>query len=446
MKISNRNSMLAAGICLFAFLGQPGIAQNAIGSLYPGNLPGDSHMPAGTFNIQQKVRELSANARPVGLVRLPNGHYLIQTLASLIGSPLVELDASLEIVRTLPQSGQFEVRGFMALDRRSGPESRVWSGGSTMVSSLDWRQLTYDPAFVQDSPYGLRFLGNCADCRSARGGMAIAEQGGQVVVVTAGAEAGRHFHYHLLGGNDSTLPDFQPPVPDTFTPPGNIKGHAAYDPILGTIWWSNLDTDLVAPDPLRFVEYELSGQLTGRIFQPELPFQPLQCCGIGGLLGADMYIDADGNRVLAFISNHSGREILAEVKADFVFGGGCNGQIDFKGEPRIGGDFEIELFAAIPGGNEIAFLWRGSPFPHFIRSIPGLNNCDLHLDLNPGSNFAIVGSEELEFGAASRTLSVPMVAALVGLELGFQWLLPTSPSGLPIDLSSAGGLRIGAAR
>lgn len=80
MKISNRISMLAAWICLIASLAQPCAGQRPLGSLYRGNLPGGPGLPR-TFDLGQRMQEVTAEAVLQGMVRLPNGHYLFQIWA-----------------------------------------------------------------------------------------------------------------------------------------------------------------------------------------------------------------------------------------------------------------------------------------------------------------------------------------------------------------------------
>lgn len=79
---------------------------------------------------------------------------------------------------------------------------------------------------------------------------------------------------------------------------------------------------------------------------------------------------------------------------------------------------------------------------NWFQMVPGVANCSIHVDINtPAASMAreLVGLSEV-----IHTLAIPGNSALIGLEVGCQWLLPTGSTDLPLDLSDASAIRIGA--
>ena len=190
----------------------------------------------------------------------------------------------------------------------------------------------------------------------------------------------------------------------------------------------------------------LDGNLTGQIIQGIRE--------IGGIArGCEMYIDDQGNPVMAYVASMGtlatspigitfDQDIMVEMYMGFQFGASCGGNIAFETEPYIGNlDWTVTLQNAPANPLSVAFLFRGrSTIPPGL-TLPGLINCGLLLDL--GSLISQGGNIPLVNGEASFVRQLPDDTGLIGAEASFQWLLPTSVSVLPLNLSDAGALRVG---
>ncbi len=168
--------------------------------------------------------------------------------------------------------------------------------------------------------------------------------------------------------------------------------------------------------------------------------------------GCDMYIDAMGNMVIAYLvstrddmpaGGANGDGILVEMYGTFNYGSSYGGSdIGFDSEPFIGNsDWNVTL--ANGGSNPLnaAILFRGSGIEAGSGPVfPGINNCELlvsHIIFRNMGAFPLVGGE------ASFNQNLPDDANLIGVEATFQWLLPTGIGVLPFDLSDAGTIRVG---
>jgi len=279
----------------------------------------------------------------------------------------------------------------------------------------------------------------------------VAEIGNRKVWVTSDLSS---LNFNQMGGSTEVLPMSQPPVQLSPMLPDTLRCAPVYDPIDGTIWMGAMGQKF---QPFRMVEHDLSGEATGRIYQPEVPFLPVNTENTDAL-GADFYIDRDGNRVLAFFVTRvekrdpfgglfggfgipPPRYVLVEVRADFTYGAGCSGELSYLGDPSIASTWEVTLSDADPSSLNFAFLWRGTPEADWLPIVPGITSCNLHLDMS--SRFGVLGVAPLFDGQASMNLPIPDEPFLIGVPLGFQWLIAGDSSHLPLGLSSAGAVRIG---
>ncbi len=406
------------------------MAQRGIGLLYPNNLPGDASLPVGSTAVGATVSIATGNFHEdlIGVARLPNGHYIISANRA-VGVPLLspqkffELDSDGSFLAVIDQPDRVAtlISGLqdLAWDGRTGPDSRIYAGFGRLLFAYDWHGGVFDLVLIS------AHWENPVDAFSI----------------------GSPVNYHTLdAANPLTLfkaatDDFTDP--DPALPPEDFgKFGAAYDSVRETVWWS-LDMQNTNQNPnhsaLRFVEVDLAGDLTGKVYQGDR--------NIGGAAhGCEIYQDEFGNTVMVYMSSDlsvNGLEVLVEVYGGFEFGASCGGSVSYVTEPFIGNaDFQIRLSGAPQNFTNTAFLFRGQAVPLPGLTIPGINNCGLLLDLG-GLRQMGAGALPLVAGAASFDQALPDLAGLVGFELSFQWLLPTAPAILPLDLSNGGALTIG---
>ncbi len=322
--------------------------------------------------------------------------------------------------------------------------------------SYDWQTNSFDPIIVPGSANGLHLLQNWqgSDIRAT----AIGQKDGLQIIVSGDNNRGplgepdlAGVNYYVMGLPLPEFPEWQPSTPSFTGILGAFdlgKNGAAWDTIRDTIWWQ-MDNRNENPNPnqsgTRFIEMDLDGTLTGQIIQGARE--------IGGrALGCDMYVDAQGNRVLAYLVDTGagsdnplgitvGEDIIVEMYAGFAYGTSCGGDIGFATEPYIGNlgwTVTLENAPANPLG--AAFLFRGRPTAPPGLVLPGLINCGLLLDVT--SLIGEGGTLPLVAGEASRVRPLPDDLSLVGAEAAFQWLLPSNLNVLPLDLSDAGAFMV----
>lgn len=443
---------------------------HALGAYYTKNLPGDDPdnqlppstrnvLPLGTMSIGSVINralfagEISIDEKIIGtsVVRLPNGHYVVGGRNRRF---VIEFDTDWEIVGTAatPQAQLLvQMPGSLVWDQSAGTESRVWLGVAppfsppekSNIRSFDWQNLRFDEPSLNDS-FGLKALeGVNVPSRTVSYGV-IAEINSQKTWITSD-RASLNFN-SMEDLSLETLPMTQAQVQLSPRLPDTVRAAPVYDPIDQTIWFGALGS---LHQPYRFVEHNLDGQVTGRIFQPQVPLLPEDLSNVS-ILGADLHIDGEGTRVLSFLiadqpglfGASRGRDpILVEVKLEFLYANGCNGELSFIGDARIGAPWELTLSNTNPDSANTAFLWRGFPVIDRLQPILGVTNCALHMSLSSG--FGVIGAALLTDGQANLNLNVPNSTFLIGIELGFQWLIPGATSPLPLGLSSAGAIRIG---
>ncbi len=462
-------STLLLGLILASTAG----AQIGIGRIKPDNLPGDAVLPNGAFNVTQAILNSSFGDDGSGMndfrgvVRLPNGHYLLSHGPN--GGPpngrpheYFELDSDGTYITNIDQpfltgaNGDFGLTD-LSWDKLSGPNSRIWAGRAKAIMSYDWQIQAFDDTIIPGSANGLHLLSSFqgADVRCTT----IGQKDGLQIIVTGDNNRGPNgqldtagVNYHVMGLPVSDFPTWQPSTPSFTGILGAFdlgKNGAAWDTIRDTIWWQ-MDNRSENPNPnrsgTRFIEMDLDGTLTGKIIQGARE--------IGGrALGCDMYIDAQGNRVLAYLVDAgsggdnplglpSGEDILIEMYAGFQFGGTCGGDISYQTEPYIGNlDWTVTLQNAPANPLSVAFLFRGRPAAPPGLTLPGLINCGLLLELS--SLISQGGNIPLVNGEASFIRQLPNDTGLIGAEATFQWLLPTSLTVLPLNLSDAGAFMVG---
>lgn len=466
-----------------------------IGTLYEANLPGDAVLPLGALNVGATIAATDSDPDPfeplqiTGAARLPNGHYILSSSGVVSTDPAVpnpssrhtfyEIDANGTVLATIFQPDgppQLDGRGLQDLgwDQDTGPDSRIWSGtDGKAVYPFDWNTGTFDPLIGFDE-HTIKILegwqGNSIYCCT------VAIIGGEKVLVTANTRnpdlvnnpqpfLGDPTNWHLIETPAATaspftdFAKFRDSTPDPTD--GDIlavgfqdagKFGLAFDPVHETLWYA-VDEEFANPNPnqstLRFIEMDIDGNRTGKVYQaprsigefgdPAGDFLPFA-------RGCEMYVDGDGSLVMLFVAgilNGSSHEIMVEVNGSFDFGSSCGGgDIGYVSEPFVGNlnDFQITLENAPPNPLSSAFLFRNPPVAEPGLMIPGINNCPLLLNLG---NLRSMGSFTLVNGAASFHQVLPDNQGLVGIQVGFQWLLPSGPAGLPLDLSAAGVVRLG---
>ncbi len=441
-------------------------AQEGIGSLYTANLPGDADLPPGAVNITDIVEAATGGVHPFfsGVIRLPNGRYLISATSDVwpgVSHKYFEFDTGGSYLATYDQpantAGNQWGMNDMAWDGEAGPDSRVWAGyAGSGINSFDWQNGINDPIVSPGSPNGLRILtgyqGNWVQCA------AIAEVDGVKIFVSADfgnpnphvspPAPGHPVNYHQMPSFSSNLPQWQAPTRD-FTPPDLValgpdntgKWGAAYDHLRGTVWW-HVDLGTVSQNlngsRTRFLEMDMSGELTGRVFQGDRDIA-------GRAWGCEMYLDDNGDLVMVYlVSNATDTGLtevsMVEVYAGFQYGSSCGGSISYEQEPFIGNStWTITLSDAPDNSLNSAFLFRGQVAGTPL-SFPGVINCPSLIDLG---KFRNLGAFPLSAGAASFVQPIPDDISFVGLDVAFQWLLPSGPQILPLDMSDAGVARIG---
>lgn len=163
---------------------------------------------------------------------------------------------------------------------------------------------------------------------------------------------------------------------------------------------------------------------------------------MGEARGVQFYVDGAGDLVVAYIAAFAD-EVLVEMHAGFDFGASCGGDIGWQNEPFVGNvdNFTITLENAPSNPLGRAFLFRAPPVAAPGLSLPGITNCGVLLSL--GSLQSMGGTLVLTNGSASFHQVLPDNQSIVGVEIGYQWLLPSGPAILPLDASAAGVVRIG---
>ncbi|MHC5062729.1 MAG: hypothetical protein ACYTG5_02000 [Planctomycetota bacterium] len=427
--------------------------QRGLGRLYQENLP------SGSVNLIAVIEAETGFGHDscLGVARTPDGHYFVSTRRSLTSGQhkYYEFDSAGALVarHDQPSANFNDPEGYLDLawDGQTGLGSMLWAGmtGSTL-QGFNWQLGIFDSAAqvtLED------FDGVRVSC------LAIAELEGSPIFVSSDScppssanevrIPGSPVHYHAFDG--STLQDRTPdPTPDVIEStlacrPDQIpegKFGAAYDPLSQTVWW-HVDARHDNPNPngslTRFFATDLEGNATGMVFQGDR--------AIGGVAnGCEFYVDAFGNGVMVYLvgsdENRNKRgETMVEVYGRFAYGETCSGRIGFDGECFLGRqDWGMSLSEVPDGHAGVAVLWRGAGlFPPGIPATPGLNNCALNIEFRQ-----TMGVANIVDGQANWPLRVPSSSSLLGFEAAFQWLVPGSPDLLPLDLSRAGSVRIGA--
>jgi len=456
--------LLAASLVLAPELSSQ---SRGLGTLFTANLPGDATLPAGSLRAGAVINAATGrrHSRLSGAIRLPNGHYIISGARAERTSSahkFFELAADGSYVAAYDQPNHTSIDGIglrdLGWDGRDDSSSRIWSGtdGSGIVS-FDWHNMVFDP-IGSFGPFGLKVLdgyrGNAIWC------CAVAEIDGQSVLITADSPnpkplatppfIGRPVNWHLIkfpadppANALIAFGKFRDSTPDPTDPDGPLndpgKFGLAYDPLHSSLWFA-VDEGNANPNPngsrLRFIETDLAGQRTGKIYQGNR--------GIGGIArGCEIYVDDQGELVMLYMSTvitGDSFDVLVEVHGDFSFGSSCGGSIGFQGEPFVGNSgFNITLTEAPGNSLGTVFLLRGRAAPSPGVQLPGITNCAVLVDL---SNAMSLGAIPLGAGAAVLSQAIPDSRSLVGAEIAYQWLLPTDPGTLPLDLSAAGVVRL----
>ncbi|MHC5064841.1 MAG: hypothetical protein ACYTG5_12805 [Planctomycetota bacterium] len=441
-------------------------AQTGVGIGRPNsaNLPGDIQLPAGSLNITSTlINQLGDDGTGMndlrGVVRLPNGNYLVsQGQNGGAIKKYMEIQPDGTVVLTINQPYLNGANGDLGLtgigwDQDTSPDSRIWGGRAKSMASYDWQAQAFDAIFNPTNPgVGLKvltgFQGNSV--RAAT----VAVINGEQIFVSADNEEADGTNYHRIGFPVADAPEWQPSTP-SFNPQlgtYNFSGDtgrlgAGFNPVTETIWW-HIDAAEFNPNPnhsgTRFFEMTMDGNATGKVFQGDR--------SIGGrAAGCDVYVDSSGDQVIAYLVNmgdarynplevEGGNDVLVEVYAGFSFGTGCEGDISYLNEPYISsGEFSITLANA--GSNPLgaAILFRGGVDTVGLQ-IPGINNCPLNVSL---ANFRNLGALPLNNGEASYVQNLPDDTNLIGVEVAYQWLLPTGLNVLPLNLSDPGAIRVG---
>ncbi|MHC5064577.1 MAG: hypothetical protein ACYTG5_11460 [Planctomycetota bacterium] len=441
-------------------------AQEGIGSLYAANLPGDADLPPGAVNITDIVEAATGGVHPFfsGVIRMPNGRYLISATSDVwpgVSHKYFEFNSDGSYLATYDQPANTAANQWgmndMAWDGEAGPDSRIWAGyAGSGINSFDWQNGVNDPIVSPGSPNGLRILsgyqGNWVQCA------AIAEVDGVKIFVSSDfgnpnphqspPAPGHPVNYHQMPSFSSDLAQWQAPTPD-ISPPDLVaisgentgKWGAAFDPQRGTVWW-HMDLATATPNAngnrTRFMEMDMSGQLTGQVYQGDRDIA-------GRAWGCEMYINDDGELIMVYlVSDATGTgtaEVsMVEVYGGFQYGSSCGGSISYEQEPFIGNStWTIKLDGAPDNSLNSAILFRGGVAPTPV-SFPGVINCPSLINLG---NFRNLGVFALNGGSSSYLQPIPDDAGFIGLDVAFQWLLPSGPDVLPLDLSDAGVARIG---
>ncbi|MHC5066188.1 MAG: hypothetical protein ACYTG5_19685 [Planctomycetota bacterium] len=472
MRIGITSSLIAT------LLAATATAQAGIGKAYDGStLPGDALLPPGATNLTAELVDSFGDPGSGlndirGIVRLPNGNYLVSDGpgGGLNLKHFFEINPNGEMVFAITQPFTAGGSGIgitgLGWDRRSDADSRVWGGRAKSLMSYDWQNQKFDDFFPGAQTYGLKlplgFVGNNVLCT------AIADTPtGQVFVLSDNRDGGSpdpdqsmttYFEMSILG----SLPQYQDPTPSglgVLSDFDNGKGGCAYDPLTGTIWWNVDDRDNnTNPNAggVRLIEMNMDGTLTGQVVQG------LRTIG-GRARGVDIYIDGNGNRVMAYVSSvgdgadnplglTAGEDILIEMYGAYNYGGSndgmgtylgsCGGIIGYEGQAFIGNsNWNVTLRNGGTNPLNAAILFRGSGLaPGTGTTIPGINNCELLISLG---NFRNMGAHGLVNGEASFNQNLPDDAGLIGAEATFQWLLPTNANVLPLNVSDAGTIYVG---
>ncbi len=448
-----------------------------IGRANTTNLPGDGTLPAGSFNITQTlVDQLVADGTDYndirGIVRLPNGNPSKRTYLVSSGQ---DGGATKKYMEIEVDTGTGDVTALLTVDQPSWThngaggdwgltdlswdydntaDSRVWAGVAKGTQSYDWQNGQFEGPVVLppgNSGYGFKvlqpFTGNSV--RAAT----VALWDGKKVFVSCDNEEGDPTNYHELPTVNflAAAPKWQDPTPFPPVTIGNFdigRMGAAFNPNSETVWWQ-IDQADSNPNPNAsgslFHEMDRDGNWTGQIIQGRRD--------VGGRAsGCSIFIDEFGNAILTYVVDmngadnilglEEGHDIAAEMHIDFEFGSGCQGNVGYVGDPYIGNlDFAITITDGDSGNNPLnaAILIRGSADPIGFQ-LPGINNCALNISL---ATFNNRGSVVMTNGAANFPRPLPADLNLIGAEASWQWLLPSGAAILPLDLSSAGSVRVG---
>lgn len=461
-------------LILSTLLASTALAQTGIGigRTKTDSLPGDGTLPAGSINITTTAINAFGDDGTGfddihGVARLPNGHFIASQgqNGGLTPKKYFEFDSDGSFIGAVQQPFLNGANGDightdLAWDQVDDPSSRLWAAKSKGIMSYNWNTAAFDNTVAGLN--GLHILGNFTGAEVRASTIAYMDNPATPAVesiktfVSADNITGdpdvSNINYHRM---DVPLPNFPKLIPDTPNVNGTLgvpdlgKMGAAYDPNSQTIWW-HIDSHSVNPNPnesaTRFFEMDLDGNLTGKVVQGDR--------SIGGIArGCEIYVDANGNSVMAYVVSMGNlatsplgltqdQDVLVEMYMGFEFGGGCQGRVGFLTEPYIGNaDFAITITDGDNGMNPLnaAILIRGGAEANGLH-IPGINNCPLNISLGSFNNR---GTEILSNGAATFPRPLPNDPGLVGVEATWQWLLPTSAAILPLDLTTAGSIRIG---
>ncbi len=437
--------------------------QAALGRGRPNDLPGDAALPAGsinlTFNLLLTIGNDGTGLEDFrGVTRLPNGHYLVSNGKDdrTVTKKFFELDADGSHIATIDQPDDFGLSGRIGYtnlnwDRDTGPDSRVWGTRARSFLSYDWQAGAFDALNDPNLFLGLKTVDDYEgfEIRAS----AIGEENGDLIWVVSDRKTNNmefsNVNYYPVTNQLVVVPPHKPATPDINPPMSPFdtgKFGAAWDPIRNTVWW-HIDDNDGNPNPngssTRFIEMDMDGNLTGQVIQGDP--------AIGGVaLGCDMYVDSAGNLVLAYLvdmDNNANnplnitenQDVLVEMYGSFSYSDTCGGRIGFDTEPFIGNpNFALNLSGAPSNSLNAAILVRGTPSPAPGFVIPGINNCGAVVNLN----FRALPASILSGGDATYVHGIPNFPSLIGAEPAFQWLLPTDPGILPLDLSDGGLIHI----
>ncbi|MHC5063974.1 MAG: hypothetical protein ACYTG5_08365 [Planctomycetota bacterium] len=452
--------VLLAGFVLASSLS----SQAAIGRTRPNDLPGDGTLPVGstnlTFNMKLAIGDDGSGFVDFhGITRLPNGNFLVSNGKDdfAITKKFFELGPNGSWIATVEQPNDFGLSGRQGYtnlnwDRDTSSDSRVWGTRARSFRSYDWQAGAFDDLNDPNLFIGLKTVDDYegAEIRAS----AIGEENGELIWVVADRKTNTmqfsNVNYYTVTNQLVVVPPHKPATPDINPPMSAFdtgKFGAAWDPIRKTVWW-HIDDNDGNPNPIgsstRFMEMDMDGNLTGQVIQGDP--------AIGGVArGCDMYVDAFGNLVLAYIVDMDNvgnnplniaddEDVLVEMYGAFGYGGSCAGEISFETEPFIGNpDFALELSGAPSNSLDAAILLRGQPIPAPGFPLPFITNCNVLVDLG---NYRALPASTLSGGEATYQHAIPQFMTLIGAEVAFQWILPTDPGILPLDLSNAGLIHV----
>ena len=173
--------------------------------------------------------------------------------------------------------------------------------------------------------------------------------------------------------------------------------------------------------------------------------------------GYDLPDANDVGRAIAV--DHTGA-VVASVAGDQGpfqrYGDGCVGEIDFDGDPSVGGAFTIygrgfePGFGLFPNATNVSLIvgvsdsqYAGVPLPLDLGPL-GYAGCDLNASMDGLFPSVYLSASSFPFSLevpADVSFGIPLNPAYVGVEVHFQWLVdpPGSPT-VPVGLTE--GLRV----